>query len=391
MKTKSFSIYIFSQFAFWLSAVILSAALSSCAVAEPEPEPGKHIVPSGPLSAGFSVTLSSDHSGSSRAPGFLGEGYEKGEGYENYIDIEGGDYRVVIYSHDETNPANSVCIGELAGIQILTEDIDEFAKKYTIRGILDAGTSGRIRQGDAVKFVFLANWHSRYQNATEGKTLDDLSQTQFGYNEDMTLLSAENRVPMFGITNPIHLQFDENNYADIGTIHLLRAYAKVEVVCADEGAVIDKVRLVRHYSLGTFAPAGVYTQDDYVHGSYDKDYTESPTIPSTAVVDATSLPFTKVDEKRWVIYVPEYDIERDPGVYPEIKIQFDGYPDEDVLYFQWYGTNSNNYFNILRNNWYRFTVRKSIYFSVKVDVMPYISVDLNPSFGFDQLLPKPNA
>lgn len=369
-------------------ALIMACAccgMSSCSVMEDAPEREDSKVPAeGVLSAGFTITLSSNADAArSRVPGYLGDGYDAGEGFENFVNLEDGDYRVMIYSHGDV----SICLGEMTGVQINTTSETEFSKTYSIRGILNPEISDKIRAGEKLKIAFLANWHGHYENAVEGKSLADLSATQIKFNEEMTTLSEVNDIPLFGITNPIDFRFDENNFANIGKIHLLRAYAKVEVVAAEEGGVIDRVSLVRHFDRTATAPV-VSTQDDYVHGDYNYDYTATPNVPADAGLRATSLPFVQVDDNRWVIYIPEYDNSRTPGERPEIKVHFAGYPDDDTLYFRDYRYTTGSYFNIMRNNWYRFTVKKSVYFYVMVNVMPYISVDLNPGFGFDELLPR---
>lgn len=370
-----------------LVAAVLSVILTACSVQEDAPSVNTGSVPSGTLSAGFTVTLSSNIDAGKGSQGYLGEGYDKGEGFENYIDMDGGDYRVFVYT-DDNDGAASMCIGELAGIQITARETVESSKTYTIRGILDAEISRRVRAGEKIKFVFLANWHGSYENAGYGKTLDELARTKFDFTPDMTELSAEKNIPMFGITNPLQLTFDSDNYADIGVIHLLRAYAKVEVANADEGGIIDDVRLVYHFDSTAPAPDNVTRQDDYVHGNWNDDYTEAPTVPQGAGVNETALQFVQVADNRWIIYIPEFDISREATRKPEIKVHFSGYPDYDTLYFRYYGYNGNSYFNIMRNNWYRFTVKKSLYFYVMVNVMPYISVDLNPGFGYDDLLSR---
>ena len=384
----------------YITLCLLLAALSvgtmtSCSVLEEAPEQGA--IPQGTLHAGFTVTLSNGNEGSaSRSEGFLGEGYDAGEGYENFIDLEGGDYRVVFYTHETTPDGNVVseCMGTMDGVLVERLSENEYSKTYRIRGVLPVDVSEYIRAGNHIKVAFLANWHNRYEMAREGLALSDLYNAQFDFSDDMTVLSADNRVPMFGITNPLLLSFDRDKFADVGMVHLLRAYAKVEVVANTQGAIIDYVTLTHHFDAGCMAPWGVDKQSDYVHGNYNDDYTASPNVPQTASVVDRRLPFVRIQEDgaedRWVIYIPEFDNSRSAfGVRPQIKIRFNGYDADDTLEFKFYGSENAGYFNIMRNNWYRFRVLKSSYFYVMVDVVPYISVDLNPGFGFDELLTRP--
>ena len=62
------------------------------------------------------------------------------------------------------------------------------------------------------------------------------------------------------------MTFTPGMLTHLGTVHLLRAMAKVEVSCKTSGWTLEKVELLRYNATGYCAPSGVYSQDDYVKG-----------------------------------------------------------------------------------------------------------------------------
>lgn len=53
---------------------------------------------------------------------------------------------------------------------------------------------------------------------------------QYAFSADRMLPSETNLIPLFGIGKLQTLHFDDNYHAEVGTVHLLRAFAKVEVI-----------------------------------------------------------------------------------------------------------------------------------------------------------------
>lgn len=354
--------------------MLMALGLPSCSSDQdapaPKPEVDAEII--------LHITVS-DTSGGSRAPSEPEGGYDRGEGYENYIDIGALNFR--FYFFDTANRF----IAPFEVDAVLPLESESSSKTYMIHSV-----GMRKKFEEPIKVVALANWPEYPADADlvpGATTIDDIVTAQFAFDASKMQLSAENPVPLYGVSNPMTLDYDETNTARIGTLHLLRAYAKVEVNLSPECVFpIEWVKFSRHNSRGYCAPSGVYSQSDYVYNNYDKDYTKTPSVPAGAETDA-ELPFIKVSDTRWLAYVPEYrNVGRDDSERSTILVKFYGSEQEEaeVLYFATYDlTTSPNrpdkHFDILRNVWYKFTVSKKS--APLVQVIPYNEVDLGPLFG----------
>lgn len=331
--------------------------------------------------AGLRLTVS-DQAGDEAATRTPAGDYDRGAGYENYIDIENKDFRFLFFDGDNR------FIDTLTVVSVLPVETTATSKTYEVLG--NIGTSIKDRD---LKVVVLANWRRQYPTdlrVGETTIADICGQT---YDFSPAPLSAAHTIPLYGVKDFTEaLTWDVNNYTDLGRIHLLRAYAKVEVLTVEDALwPIDDVKLVRYNKRGYCAPEGIYTQDAYVHGNYEADYVQTPHIPTgTGVEDAGELTFTRTADNRYVVYIPEYrNVGRDEAERSRIMVHFEG---SNLGYlpleFKFYdGEHKDEPFNILRNNWYRYTVNKvteeDVFPSVVVQVVPYAEVELEPEFGLD--------
>lgn len=359
-----------------LAVMACAMAVQSCSGMHDEPDvfPG-----SSEVETVFTLTVS-DTSVSSRAPLVPSGGYDRGEGYENYIDVNGYDFR--FYFFDENNRF----VAPLEVAHVIPVETTASSKKYVVHSF-----AMKSAITEKVKIVALANWPSYPDDeslVSGTTTIDDIVSRQYAFDTSSMYISADRPIPLYGVTDLLSLDYDDDNRAEIGTIHLLRAYAKVEVLLSENSVFpIEWVKLSRYNSRGYCAPSGIYAQSDYVYDDYDKDYTHTPSIPAGSEV-AGVLPFIKADEAgtRWIAYVPEYrNVGRSDDERSTILIKFSGADtDVDRVYFATYDHTASpsvpqNHFDILRNVWYRFTVnRKS---PPLVQVVPYNEVDLEPLFG----------
>ncbi len=367
------------------SALLLCAAALVCGCASDEPRaatslPGE--MPEGTtLRTGFSLTVG-DTSGSktySRAPGYLGEGYDTGEGYENYIDIDGENFR--FYFFDERNRL----VAPISIEAVLPTGQTETSKTYYVSG----ETKADIR-GMRLKVVALANW-PEYPAEDALKpgttTIADMCAIQYAYSPAAMLPSREHPIPLYGVGQLQTLSFDDLNHAEIGRLHLLRAYAKVEVLRDEKSPIeIEAASVIRYNTRGFCAPAGVNNEADYVHGNYDQDYVNTPSIPAGTETDG-EVPMAKTGSGSFIAYVPEYrNLAANGAVRPKkeralITIRFKGVTAErDTVEFKFYsGVDKDKHFDLLRNYWYRFTLAKNL--TPMVQMVPYNEVPLKPDFG----------
>lgn len=347
---------------------------------------------------GFEIVVGNSAGPSTRAPQKPEGGYAPGEGYENHIDIPGRDFRILFFAAD-TGKDDKLDDSRYIG-QMFVESVRPVAsvnpekKRYYVMGGMPQAHTGKI-VGKQVQVVVLANWGTEaYTNLDlkpEVTSITGLCADAAGIYtyKAREFPSAANLIPLFGVTNPMVLDFDAFNFAHLGTIHLLRAVAKIEVQ-AESGTHIKSVRLSHYNMRGYCAPTGVIRNDDYVHNDYVQDYANTPHLVENSVADEP-LYLNKVvnDDGRFLIYVPEYgNLQVQDDVRAKLWITFEGEEKEHTIpvEFKYYndmpGGKKGDHFDILRNYWYKFNVTGVLGdMEVVIDVRPYSEVELEPGFG----------
>ncbi|MCM1254977.1 MAG: hypothetical protein NC221_02535 [Duncaniella sp.] len=329
--------------------------------------------------------------------------YDPGSGYENYINLAGNDFQVLFFS-GEDNGSESKFLNKLELIGITVEGETTSSKTYRVLGRVP---QKMLRDAD-FRVVILANWGEYPTLVAEETTLDQLCANQnatFEFNQAATEIGAENPIPMYGVKKFGKVVFDDAGYGNLGTLHLLRAYAKVDVMVHSEVSErwkISSASITYAAGKGYKAPANVYDESDYVHNSYTSDYTDSPNIPADNET-VTNLLFTKVSDtpSTYRIYIPEYRNVNADGTQvatpARIAVNFvdkntnlPSFLGEQFIDFKYYVAPSGNSelknkpFNVMRNYWYKFEVKKIDEIAgldVNLDVQPYASVELDPGFG----------
>ena len=349
------------------------------------------------IQAVFTLDLGDAAYGKTRATPTDGE-YNPGSGLENFIDLTKKDFRCYLFGLNN-KPVSAL---EVASIYRLGE------KKYSIRLRLKDTEEVKRALTTGCRFVFLANWGS-YVDPAPGMTIEELCTAffaEFGFSQQKTQLSDKNLIPMYGVKEferGVQDFIDGKEVSDIGTLHLLRAYAKVDVNVIfkdfEDAPVVTSVSLTHSSSKGYKAPANVTEEKQYVTGSWFTDYT-SVNIPNDAA--DIELTLTK-DEKtgHYVAYVPEYRNVDDQGEPVDsrsrIKICFtvgdieaggreaEGYVDFRYSDTPPAGVLPGQHFDIARNNWYKFDVTaKGKDIDWTVDVIPFTSVELKPDLGLER-------
>lgn len=400
--------------------------------------------------------------------------YDPGFGYENYIDLNGKDYRIYVFTPDNQLYTEV----STDSVDIVSWNFTQFSRIYGLSFPVDKNFHDRFN-GQNLKLVVLANWHGVYptnlhpmvpytsadgntsgsstggtSSSTGGNsssasgsetasytTLTDLvscaedaagfmnckvtstgtaiGSTDIAGNRYSPFpatapLTHDTRIPLFGVTEFQTVNILTNLLTWLGNVDLLRAVAKIDVYDApNTTAPISAVSLTRYNTALAKAPAGITSHGDYVHGSYNPDYANIPTIPGSDYTYecADRIPLTKVDDHtspdngHYIIYVPEYrnlasitkpsgstdtptGNPRQDSERARLVIQ---YPDRDPYYvdFKYYANSPNgakegDHFNILRNYWYKFELNKILdHINVVVQMVPYAEVTLKPDFGLD--------
>lgn len=359
------------------AAALAVAAMSACTesageIQEPTTatRPGiNHNAPT--YRAGFYLTvgsLSAPESTASTASRTTPDGqYNPGEGIENFIDLENQDIRVFLY-----NNANEF-LSELTDLQIIPVSNYESSKLYFINGATQADiSSGKF------KIMVVANWPEYPASGTPA--MEDFFKITFDF--DGSQPSRERPIPMYGIKDISLSAIEPNNAADLGTIHLIRALAKIEVIVENpsDSWIISELRLT-HYNTSGFCAPAVKSQSDYVKDNWDRDYVGRPFIPSTTQ-RADNLNFVDTGNGHYVLYVPEYvnTSQTEPTAQIHAKVSFGTYNWAEHLIDLKNGQATTD---IMRNIWYKVKIKKieKSEIDITVDVIPYAICDLDPIFG----------
>ncbi len=360
-----------------LAAVMAISCSSDTPVADPEPAaPGQFQV-------GFMLSVGNTQPSPalSRAPLTPEGGYDRGQAYENWIDIDNRDFRFWFFD-DESN----TFLTELDILTIAPVETSVSSKTYSVEAsiTLTEGSFDPRRQN--FKVMVLANWKN-YPTPAPGTHIDDIVRAGlFTFTPDSDLPSASSPIPLYGIREYTSLVFGDSKRASLGRIHLLRAYSKVEVLVdrdKDPFSHLTSVTLRRYSSSGYSAPFGIYTQDAYVHDDYTADYTGKPNIPDGALTDNT-LPFHPSGAGSYIIYIPEYDnTSIDPSDEAYLTLTFSDTDDPYTIFFRKKQDNHLSRFDILRNVWYRFLVNRkhTVDGEIEVDIQPYAEQWLMPDLG----------
>lgn len=353
------------------ATVLLMLAFASCSSKDHVPEE-----PATLYKFGFFVNVG-DNSGASRAtpPG----DYNPGSGWENHIDIAGGDIRVVLFNTDDT------FLTEITDFQITPLATYESSKLYYI----NAATKVDVSAG-RFKIVVMANWGT--DNYPAVWNFDNIFGIKYDFSPGKPL-GADNLIPLYGVKSVvISGGIKPDITADLGTIHLLRAMAKVEVVYSDELYTIKSLNLRNYNCSGFCAPTDVTEEEHYVKNNWSDDYTATPSIPVPPMRREETLAFNSAGKDiegrdSYVLYVPEYcnTVSSADAPVPQsvVEISFnEGFGDTRTIHFR----NGDAACDILRNVWYRFRITKKSELSdisVEVDVLPYHVKELDPDFGLD--------
>ncbi|MCD8310236.1 MAG: hypothetical protein LUB83_03345 [Prevotellaceae bacterium] len=308
------------------------------------------------------------------------DGYEDGSTYENYIDLDGGDYRVYFFTNDPDNDGNDTFIARFEPTYMATST----GKNYTEYTLYGEVTADEVTDLGSFKIMVLANWGT--DNYPDGyfTNIDEACEAAT-YNafvgDDGTALmpSEDRRIPFYGIHAYSGYTFEQGKAVTLSEpVTLLRAMAKVQVILESEGVAFSDVTLHRYNAKGYCAPDKVYSQDDYDHGAdWSKDYLQDVHLVNNGANDSdaasNSMSFYKEQEadvqngqyETWVAYLPEYSNTTNADDYASITIAVEGGDTHDI-YFANYtdGETDNSYsdgdrFDIQRNNLYRFHVTVS--------------------------------
>ena len=403
------------------SLLLIGAACSSDPLAGPETlPPAPAGVPEGPVELSMLISLGDNEGGMAygdipapRATPADGE-YDPGSGYENFIDISARDFALYIFTPGDK--PTLVAQATVASLVPADGGSYESSKTYTCRfrledpaSVFDAATGLA-----SFRLVMLANWQAwplasgswaDYPMLAPGASIDDLYRAAYstrscpagGTGPEIT---RQTRIPLFGVQAYSGVSLATDGLTNLNqTLHLLRAFAKIEVYDGPETQKhIKSVTLTRSNTTFKALPSRVYDRADYVKGTHAADYVDHVSIPGDAddaataapTPVATNIPFFPYPQGNsgkgsWIIYVPEFDNTSASATPSQISL---GYDDGSSFlvdfknYGQLAGMDKDKPFDIRRNNWYIYSVnRREHELTIELDVQPYAECKMDASLG----------
>lgn len=357
------------------AAALAVAAMGACTtpageIQEPTTATRPGINHNGPTyRAGFYLTVGSPSAPASTAIARTTPSgqYNPGEGIENFIDLDNKNIRVFIFT-----TANQF-LAELDELTITPVETYESSKLYFINGSTQADiSSGKF------KIMVVANWPEYPESETP--SFEDFFSITFDF--DGSQPSRDLPIPMYGIKDISLSAIVPDTSADLGTIHLLRALAKIEVIFENptDDWLLTDLKLT-HYNTSGFCAPQVKSQSDYVKDDWNRDYVGRPFIPSTTQC-AYNLDFINTSPGHYVLYTPEYS-NTTPSATPaqiSAKVRFNSLDwAEHTIDIK----NGSENTDIMRNIWYKITIKKieKSNIDITVDVIPYAVCELDPIFG----------
>ncbi len=324
------------------------------------------------------------------------DGYVQGSTYENYIDLDGGDYRIYFFTNsaDGGNDTYLATFTPLEMVNYYYSDYTEYRLygEVAIPDVIDSGS---------FKIMVLANWGAyEDDDSLDGAGIDDVctesTATYSAFVDDdgnAVMPSAGKRIPFYGIHAYSGYTFEPGKAIELSEpITLLRAMAKVEVVLESTDRTFSSVKVQHYNATGYCAPAGVYSEAYYGQGtSWSTDYLAGLHLvgdandhndDGTPIDRSISLQKQGNDDgyETWVAYLPEYKNadEDNPDDYAYIEVRVDGGGTYSI-YFADYtlGVTDNDditsRYDIKRNNLYSFTVKVLDSYSLNVSVKGWTS------------------
>lgn len=322
--------------------------------------------------------------------------------YESYIDID--------HTHILLFDGDNKYIASFVPDEIIPVDGGYFnSRRYELKG-----TISKKPGNTQLKVMMLANWPNSPENLEEGKTtIDDVcSSDEYGrYAYDYAgkapfVPSGQTPIPMYGINTADIESFVPDRYNDLGTLHLLRAMAKVEVKMKglenDKGRkmwTLKTVTLTRHSVGGYCAPTSAYDEADYAANYHVRS--DVPVHIPADVISDIELPFkpqpvaNEDGTTSYIIYIPEYrntaaDGKTKAADAAEINLEFNEKADQTyTVEFKYYdnvpqGSASGDAFDIKRDNYYKFVIEKEEETTdvvCHIDIQPYAECRITMDYG----------
>lgn len=198
-------------------------------------------------------------------------------------------------------------------------------------------------------------------------------------------------IPMWGVRGDIDFSgIKGGERIDAGTVYLLRAMAKVEIIIDPDDSNSNSITKINSVTLNRYNSGGYLLPTDWTSYGNTKEIEREAIHPLDDTLQ-NPLTITGADtDGKYTFYLPECrNGSGDDAI--KMTLNYSTVMDIDLkddIYFCKYDTNGQpqkeESFNICRNHFYRFIVRRNATeITVTAEVVPYHEVILNPGFGLD--------
>lgn len=325
-------------------------------------------------------------------PSRAAETDEPGTGRENYIDLAQSTFLLFTNTASGDGGADTY-LATLEPESVTPVDGSAYPDTWTVVATISGpdGTPLTLEKlAEGYKVVMFANCSLSGVTLTDATTLSGLCDAVV---YDYTSISSLDQltIPMYGVlpvASNVNYQTFISNW--IGTLYLIRAMAKVEIISKDIELSSVAVNTKRWNGSGYAAPTGYYADTHTWTTAAESVETRATHIPTTVATGTETLPFILADDRHSaVVYVPEFSITNDnSGMTLTITLLYQStekpsgsnYTTEKVDGTTVYtiekvfsdfrvgeyvdGVWNNKWFNILRNYYYSYEVSYSEEFTI---------------------------
>lgn len=287
----------------------------------------------------------------------------------------------------DNNCANQIIVTNLLCSRATENDQDV---SYDYVGRIAAANLPKLKSITDGKLHIIANAGSTA--ALDGEYVVSMTSNQPG--DDFS------GIPMWGVATVDFSGVKESERFDAGTVELLRALAKVEIIIdsdnTDKTEDVNIISAINNASVNRCNSGGYVLPSGWNSATTTKDVTRDPSpLREYASPGAPAILAPSADKKSLVFYLPEcQNTTGDDELCINLNYGTTPAGDKtDNIYFCRYGSDGKpdraQRYDIRRNYLYRFIVRRNgNEIAVTADVIPYKTVDLDPDFGLNSAAPK---
>lgn len=197
-------------------------------------------------------------------------------------------------------------------------------------------------------------------------------------------------IPMWGVLGDIDFSgIKGGERIDAGTVYLLRAMAKVEIIIDSDDAATNGLTAIKEAKLNRYNSTGYLLPTDWNTVTETKEITRTTRSHNSSVANNLTVQSTETGgDKTLTFYLPECDNNEPDELTIALNLATDMGRDitENLYLCQYSGgaPNKTQPFDITRNHIYRYIIRRNATeITVTAEVVQYESVELNPGFGIE--------